>query len=95
MPRILFGPALRILPIGILALSLQRLVFAEHPVHDVKLQFVLAVVVTGLTVLRLVRRNWTRLVSEMRATPPQTFTRPPASRRPPRSPRPEPRDARA
>ncbi len=55
----------------------------------------LAVVVTGLTVLRLVRRNWTRLVSEMRATPPQTFTRPPASRRPPRSPRPEPRDARA
>lgn len=45
MPRLLFGPALRILPIGLLALSLQRLVFAEHPVHDVKLQFVLAVVV--------------------------------------------------
>lgn len=54
-----------------------------------------AVVVTGLTVLRLVRRNWTRLVSEMRANPPQAFTRPPASRRLPRSPRPEPRDARA
>ena len=47
MPRILFGPALRILPIGLLALSLQRLVFAEHPVHDVKLQFVLAVVVAA------------------------------------------------
>jgi len=47
MPRILFGPAFRILPIGLLALSLQRLVFAEHPVHDVKLQLVLAVVVAA------------------------------------------------
>ncbi|MEQ1873425.1 MAG: hypothetical protein ABL953_06835 [Ilumatobacteraceae bacterium] len=47
MPRILFGPALRILPIGLLALSLQRLVFANHPVNDVKLQFVLAVVVAA------------------------------------------------
>ena len=55
----------------------------------------LVVVFVGLTVLRLVRRQWTRLASEMRANPPQTFTRPPASRRPPRSPRPEPRDARA
>ncbi len=47
MPRILFGPALRILPIGLLALSLQRLLFAQHPLNDVKLQFVLAVVVTA------------------------------------------------
>jgi len=47
MPHILFGPALRILPLGLLALSLQRLVFAQHPIHDVKLQFVLAVVVTA------------------------------------------------
>lgn len=47
MPRILFGPALRILPLGLLALSIQRLVFAEHPIHDVKVQFVLAVVVAA------------------------------------------------
>jgi len=47
MPRILFGPALRILPLGLLALSLQRLVFAQHPVNGVKLQFVLAVVVAA------------------------------------------------
>ncbi|MCE9623251.1 MAG: hypothetical protein K8R99_12990 [Actinomycetia bacterium] len=47
MPRVLFGPALRLLPIGLLALSLQRLVFAVHPVHDVKLQFVLALVVAA------------------------------------------------
>ncbi len=47
MPRILFGPALRALPIGLFALSLQRLFFAKHPVHDVKLQFVLAVVVAA------------------------------------------------
>jgi rod shape-determining protein MreD len=47
MPRILFGPALRILPLGLLALSLQRLVFAQHPINDVKLQFVLAVVVAA------------------------------------------------
>jgi rod shape-determining protein MreD len=47
VPSVLFGPALRILPIGLIALSLQRLLFAQHPIHDVKLQFVLAVVVTA------------------------------------------------
>lgn len=47
MPRFLYGPALRLLPLGLLALSLQRLVFAHHPINDVKLQFVLAVVVTA------------------------------------------------
>jgi hypothetical protein len=63
----------------------------------------LAVVVTGLTVLRLVRRNWTRLVSEAASTfdAPDAPTPDPAPwrsgprSRPPRSPRPEPRDARA
>ncbi|MBI4883689.1 MAG: rod shape-determining protein MreD [Actinobacteria bacterium] len=47
MPSVLFGPALRILPVGLFALSLQRLFFARHPLHDVKLQFVLAVVVAA------------------------------------------------
>ena len=41
------GPFLRLLPVGLLALSIQRVVFAHHPVHDVKLQFVLALVVAA------------------------------------------------
>lgn len=47
MPAFLLGPALRVLPIGLFALSLQRLFFAEHPIGDVKLQFVLAMVVAA------------------------------------------------
>ena len=47
MPNLLFGPALRILPLGLLALSLQRTLFAGHPINDVKVQFVLAVVVAA------------------------------------------------
>lgn len=41
------GPLLRILPVGLLALSLQRVVFASHPIHDVRLQVVLALVVAA------------------------------------------------
>jgi len=41
------GPFLRLLPVGLIALSIQRVVFAHHPVHDVKLQFVLALVVAA------------------------------------------------
>ena len=59
----------------------------------------LAVVVTGLTVLRLVRRNWTRLVSEALSRDshpePEPAPRPGPRSRDRRSPRPEPRDARA
>jgi len=45
----------------------------------------LAVVVLGLTVLRLVRRNWARLVSEaLNSEPRSPSMRPPASRRSPR-----------
>ena len=36
---------LRLLPVGLVALSVQRVVFADTPVGDVKLQFVLALVV--------------------------------------------------
>ena len=56
-----------------------------------------AVVVVGLTVLRLVRRNWTRLVSEAlsRDSHPEPAPRPGPRSRDRRSPRPEPRDARA
>jgi len=45
--HLLFGPLLRILPVGCLALAIQRMVFADHPVLDVKLQFVLALVVAA------------------------------------------------
>lgn len=41
------GPFLRLLPVGLLALSLQRVLFAHHPVFDVKLQLVLALVVAA------------------------------------------------
>lgn len=47
MPIIFLNPVVRILPLGLLALSIQRLVFAQHPINDVKLQFVLAVVVAA------------------------------------------------
>jgi len=45
--RFLAGPFLRLLPVGLLALSIQRVVFSNHPVHDVKLQLVLALVVAA------------------------------------------------
>ena len=38
MRGIFVAPLLRILPVGLLALSLQRVVFANHPIHDVRLQ---------------------------------------------------------
>jgi rod shape-determining protein MreD len=43
----IFGPFLRLLPVGLLAMSLQRVLFAQHPIHDVRLQFVLALVVAA------------------------------------------------
>ena len=47
MRGIFVAPLLRILPVGLLALSLQRVVFANHPIHDVRLQLVLALVVAA------------------------------------------------
>lgn len=47
MRQLLFGPLLRVLPVGLLALAIQRVIFAAHPVADVKLQFVLALVVAA------------------------------------------------
>ena len=41
----LLAPLFRLLPVGLTALAIQRVVFARHPVFDVKLQFVLALVV--------------------------------------------------
>jgi len=41
------APLLRLLPVGLVALSLQRVIFASHPVHDVRLQLVLALVVAA------------------------------------------------
>ena len=38
------APLIRLLPVGLLALSLQRVVFANHPIHDVEIQFVVALV---------------------------------------------------
>ena len=38
------APLIRLLPVGLLALSLQRVVFANHPIHDVQIQFVVALV---------------------------------------------------
>ena len=43
----LLAPALRLLPVGLLALAIQRVVFAEFTVFGVKLQFVLALVVAA------------------------------------------------
>jgi rod shape-determining protein MreD len=42
-----FGPLLRLLPVGLVAMSIQRVFFAQHPIHDVRLQFVLALVVAA------------------------------------------------
>ncbi|HTH07405.1 MAG TPA: hypothetical protein VL916_16110, partial [Ilumatobacteraceae bacterium] len=39
--------ALRLLPVGLIALAIQRVVFAEHPIAGVKVQFVLALVVAA------------------------------------------------
>ena len=47
MRNIVLGPLLRLVPVGLLALSFQRVLFAAHPVHDVKLQLVLALVVAA------------------------------------------------
>ena len=47
MRNFVFGPLLRLLPVGLLAMSLQRVLFAQHPIHDVRLQFVLALVVAA------------------------------------------------
>ena len=47
MRRFLLGPIPRIVLVGLFAMSLQRAVFAQHPVGDVKLQFVLALVVAA------------------------------------------------
>lgn len=47
MPNVAVGPLLRVVPVGLVAVSLQRVVFAEHPIHDVKLQVVLALVVAA------------------------------------------------
>lgn len=47
MRSIVLGPLLRLVPVGLVALSIQRVVFAAHPVFGVKLQFVLALVVAA------------------------------------------------
>lgn len=47
MRNFFLGPFLRLVPVGLIALSIQRVVFANHPIHDVKLQFVLALVVAA------------------------------------------------
>jgi rod shape-determining protein MreD len=45
--NIILGPLLRLVPVGLIALSIQRVVFAAHPIGDIKLQFVLALVVAA------------------------------------------------
>lgn len=47
MRNIVLGPLLRLVPVGLVALSIQRVVFGAHPIIDVKLQFVLALVVAA------------------------------------------------
>ncbi|MEI7547492.1 MAG: hypothetical protein WCK21_05470 [Actinomycetota bacterium] len=47
MHRFLIGPAPRLLVIGLIVLGIQRAVFARHPIGDVKLQLVLALVVAA------------------------------------------------
>lgn len=47
MRNLFLNPLLRLLPVGLLALSIQRVVFAGTPVAGVKLQFVLALVVAA------------------------------------------------
>ena len=41
------APLVRIVPVGLVTLSVQRVVFANHPIHDVRLQLVLALVVAA------------------------------------------------
>jgi len=45
--RFLLGAAPRIILVGLFAMSVQRALFAKHPVGDIKLQFVLALVVAA------------------------------------------------
>jgi rod shape-determining protein MreD len=45
--NIIFGPLIRLVPVGLVALAIQRVVFGAHPVFDVKIQFVLALVVAA------------------------------------------------
>ncbi len=47
MRNIVFGPLLRLVPVGLVALSIQRVILGNHPFHDVKLQIVLALVVAA------------------------------------------------
>lgn len=47
MRRFLLGAVPRIILVGLFAMSVQRALFAEHPVGDIKLQFVLALVVAA------------------------------------------------
>ena len=44
MRGFVLAPLVRLLPVGLVALSLQRVVFANHPIHDVQIQLVLALV---------------------------------------------------
>jgi rod shape-determining protein MreD len=45
--NLFLNPLLRLLPVGLVALSIQRVVFAGTPMAGVKLQFVLALVVAA------------------------------------------------
>lgn len=47
MRALFLGPVLRLVPVGLLALAVQRVIAAEHPIADVKLQVVLALVVAA------------------------------------------------
>lgn len=47
MRRLLIGSLPRILLLGMVAMSLQRVLFAKRPIADVKLQFVLALAVAA------------------------------------------------
>ena len=47
MRNFVLGPLLRLLPVGLLAMAFQRVLFARHPIHDVRLQLVLALVVAA------------------------------------------------
>ena len=47
MRNLFLNPLLRLLPVGLVALSIQRVVFAGTPMAGVKLQFVLALVVAA------------------------------------------------
>lgn len=47
MRSTVIAPLVRLLPVGLLALAIQRVIFADMPVGGVKLQFVLALVVAA------------------------------------------------